>query len=108
MLAKQNMNPQSLPNPYLVQKIMSASPDELISYIYEAAIKACFQEDHRRAMEAVQELINALNFEAGDVSKTFYTVYTGILDQIHKRDFDTARETLIDLKKTWSQAMNLR
>jgi len=108
MLAKQNMNPGSPPNPYLVQKIMTASPDELISYIYEAALKACVQEDHRRAMEAVQELINALNFDAGDISKTFYTVYTGILNHLHKREFDAAREILVDLRKTWSQAMNLR
>ncbi|MEA3287486.1 MAG: hypothetical protein U9Q77_08960 [Candidatus Marinimicrobia bacterium] len=108
MLANQNMTPDSQPNPYLVQKIMTASPEELISYIFEAAIKACAQEDHRRALEAVQELINSLNFEAGDISSTFYKVYSEIADHIHKREFDTALTNLMDLRKTWSQAMNIR
>ena len=108
MLANQNMNPGSQPNPYLVQKIMTASPEELISYIYEAAIRACTQEDHVRAMEAVQELINALNFEAGDISSTFYQVYSGILDQIHEREFNAARKALFDLRVAWRKAMNLR
>ncbi len=110
MLANHTMNPDTQPNPYLVQKIMTASPDELISYIYEAGIKACFQKDHSRAMEAVQQLINALNFdaEAGEVSATFYRVYSGVLNHLHKREFDPAREILMDLRKTWSKAMNLR
>ncbi len=108
MLAKHNMTPESLPNPYLVQKIMTASPEELISYIYEAAIKGCAMQDQRRALEAVQQLINALNFDAGDISTTFYTVYTSIMDQINKKEFDEAREVLMDLRKTWSQAMNIR
>ncbi len=108
MLANQNMTPGSQPNPYLVQKIMTASPEELISYIYEAAIRACIQEDHTRALEAVQQLINALNFDAGDISSTFYQVYSGILDHLYKRDYDTAKEILIDLRKTWSEAMNIR
>ncbi len=76
MLANHNMNPESQPNPYLVQKIMTASPEELISYIYEAGIKACAQKDYRRSLEAVQQLINALNFEAGEISSNFYKVYT--------------------------------
>jgi len=108
MLANQNMTPDSQPNPYLVQKIMTASPEELISYIYEAGIRACVQEDYSRALEAIQELINALNFEGGEVSTTFYQVYSGIQDHLYKRDFETAKEILIDLRKTWTKAMNIR
>lgn len=108
MLANNNMKPDSQLNPYLVQKIMTASPDELISYIYEAAIKACAQNDHRRALEAVQQLINALNFDAGDISTTFYKVYNSVLNHIYERDYDTARDILMDLRKTWSKAMNIR
>jgi len=108
MLAKNSMTPTAPPNPYLVQKIMTASPEQLISYIYEAAIKACAQQDQRRGLEAVQELINSLNFEAGDISATFYKVYSSILDRLYARDYDTARDILMDLRKTWSKAMNLR
>ncbi len=108
MLANHSMTPNAQTNPYLVQKIMTASPEELVSYIYEAAVRACAQEDHCRALEAVQELINSLNFEAGDISSTFYRVYSEIMDHIHRRDFDTARVHLMDLRKTWTQAMSIR
>lgn len=108
MLANQNMNPGAQPNPYLVQKIMTASPEELVSYIYEAAIKGCAMKDNRRTLEAVQELINSLNFEAGEVSSNFYQVYSGIMTLIHNDEFDQAQEILIDLRRTWKQAMNLR
>ena len=61
MLTKNMYKESPQQNPYLLQKIASTSPEELIVYIYEAAIKACNQEDQRRSLEAVQELINALN-----------------------------------------------
>lgn len=108
MLANHQMSPESQPNPYLVQKIMTASPEELISYIYEAAIRGCIQKNQGKTLEAIQELINALNFDAGDVSASFYKVYTGIQNHVYNHEFDAARETLIDLRKTWSKAMNIR
>jgi flagellin-specific chaperone FliS len=108
MLANNQMSPESQPNPYLVQKIMTASPEELISYIYEAAIRGCVQKNQGKALEAVQQLINALNFDAGDVSANFYKVYTVIQNHIYNHDFNAAREILIDLRKTWSKAMNIR
>lgn len=94
-------------NPYLVQKIMTASPEELIKYVYDAAITACAREDHSRALQAVQELINALNFETGEVAQTFYKVYNSIMERIHKREFEEAREQLISIRTTWNRAMNL-
>ena len=51
---------------------------------------------------------HALNFDAGDISSTFYRVYSGILDHLYKHDYDTAREILMDLRKTWTEAMNIR
>ena len=102
------MSPESQLNPYLVQKIMTASPDELVSIIYEAAIRACAQENHTKALESVQQLINALNFDEKEIASTFYKVYSGVLEHLYKRDYDTAREILTDLRKTWSQAMHIK
>ena len=82
MLANKQMNAGSQPNPYLVQKIMTASPEELISYIYEAAIRGCVLKDQSKTLEAIQQLINALNFDAGEVPANFYKVYTGIQNHI--------------------------
>lgn len=102
------MSPESQLNPYLVQKIMTASPDELVSIIYEAAIRACAQKDHSKALESVQQLINALNFDEEEIASTFYKVYAGVLEHLYEHDYDTAREILMDLRKTWSKAMQIK
>jgi flagellin-specific chaperone FliS len=92
-------------NPYVVQKITSASPEQLISYIYDAAITACAKKNHSKAIQAVQALINALNFDYKDVSLSFFNVYRYINLLIQKSKFEEAKEMLTDIKKTWSIAM---
>ena len=95
------------PNPYLVQKIMTASPEQLIVYIYDAGITACGREDKIKAMQAVQELINALNFDNKSVAGTFYNTYSYILDQIHKRNFEEAKNFLAEIRQAWMEAFKL-
>jgi len=92
-------------DPYLVQKVSSASPEQLVSYIYDVAITACAKKNHAKAFRAVQVLINALNFDYKEISMTFFNVYRYINKLVQKGNFDEAREQLIDLKKTWSTAM---
>lgn len=91
-------------NPYLVQKIMSARPEQLISYIYDAAISACGKKDRVKANRAVQELINALNFDYKEMAVTFFNVYRYINNLISKGKFEEAREMLLEIKQTWSKA----
>ncbi|HMA63185.1 MAG TPA: flagellar export chaperone FliS [bacterium] len=98
---------ENKPNPYLVQKVLSASPEELILYIYDAAIAACANENHSKAAEAIQELINSLNFEKRTVANTFYRMYQHILHQIHNGKFERARELIKEIRDTWAQAMKL-
>lgn len=94
-------------NPYLVQKIMTASPEELVAYMYDVAIAACNRKDKVKACEVVQQLINALNFEYKEASTTFYRMYSYILDQIHKNKFGEARNMLSELRQTWCKAMKI-
>lgn len=94
-------------NPYLVQKIMTASPEQLIGYIYDAGIAACGREDKAKALQAVQELINALNFDYKDVAATFYSIYRYILDQIREKNFQGAKESLTEIKSAWAKAHQL-
>ncbi|MCF7885364.1 MAG: flagellar protein FliS [Candidatus Marinimicrobia bacterium] len=94
-------------NPYLVQKVLSASPEELILYIYDAAIAACGNSDQSKAAEAIQELINALNFEKRTVANTFYQMYQHILHLIHNNKFNRAKELIREIRDTWAQAMKL-
>ncbi len=94
-------------NPYLVQKVMSASPEQLISYVYDAGIKACTVEDRSEALRAVQVLINALDFDKQEMSVTFYNVYRYINSTISRGNFVEAKKNLEDLKSTWTKAMKV-
>lgn len=94
-------------NPYLVQKILSASPEQLILYIYEAAITACARKNQPKAAEAIQQLINALNFKERTVANTFYQMYQNILELIHNKKFDAAKRLLTEIRNTWAKAMKL-
>jgi len=94
-------------NPYLVQKVMSASPEELIAYVYDVGVTSCAQKDGDKARRAMQVLFQSLNYDVKDVSATFYNVYRYINHLVNRRKFDEAKEMLVDLKQTWSKAHNL-
>lgn len=92
-------------NQYLKQRVMSATPNELISYIYDVAIAGCGNNDGIKAGKAVRELMKSLNFEYKEIALTFYNVYRYINNKIIKGNYEQARELLIDLKSTWDKAM---
>ena len=101
-----NQNRNSV-NPYLMQRVMTASPEQLISYIYDIAISSCAKENRLKSIKAVQELINALNFDYKEQSLTFYRIYRYILDQINKNKFSEAQKLLTEIKRTWADAMQV-
>jgi flagellin-specific chaperone FliS len=83
MPANQSYN--RVTNPYLAQKVMSASPEQLIAYVYDTAIAACARQDRSKALSAIHILINSLRFDDKKVAFTFYNVYKSILDRIYKK-----------------------
>ena len=94
-------------DPYLVQKVMSASPEQLISYVYDAAIISCGKRDSIKAGKSVRELMKSLNFEYRAIALTFYNVYRYVNTLIINGKFEDARDILVDLKNTWTSAMNV-
>ena len=105
--AQNKPRPNTQKNPYLVQKVMSASPEQLISYVYDAGIKACALENRSDGLRAVQVLINALDFDKQEMSVAFYNVYRYINYTISQGNFAEAKKNLEDLKSTWTKAMKV-
>jgi flagellin-specific chaperone FliS len=103
---KQNFNYKKAKNtnPYLVQKVMSASPEQLIAYVYEAGATACAKEDRFTASKAVSTLIQALNFEYKETAVTFFNVYRYLNRLISKGKFEEAKTIFADLKQSWAKA----
>ena len=94
-------------DPYLTQKIFSASPEQLVSYMYDAIIAACHGKDQERALRGLMELVSALNFDYKDISVPLYQLYQYCLDQVRKRKFDEVKGLIGGLKAAWTAAMNV-
>jgi len=109
MLAvKQKQLKRPMPkNPYLVQKVMSASPEQLISYIYDAGITACIQKDRDKALKAIRILIQSLNFDHENAAVPFYNVYRYMNYSVAVGKFAEAKGYFETLKSTWAENMKV-
>ena len=91
-------------NPYLKQKIMSASPEQLVCYIYDAGITACKKKDTTKAGQAIRELINALNFDYKEMALPLFDLYKYCLNNVNSDNFEHAQEILEGLREAWYEA----
>ncbi len=87
---------------------MSANPDQLISYIFDAAIAACGNNDSVKAGNAVRQLIKSINFEYRETAVNFFNVYRYVNNNLIKgiyawtmnacREYGKAEKFLNDLR----------
>ena len=107
----QSKNYMQYQDQYLEQKILSASPKQLIAYIYDAAIVSCTKRDIEKTTAAIGILINSLNFDDNedvqDISLKFIQYYEYILDLVRKNKFDEARDNLKEIRDAWVKSMKV-
>jgi len=107
----QSKNYMQYQDQYLEQKILSASPKQLIAYIYDAAIVSCTKRDIEKTTAAIGILINSLNFDDNedvqDISSKFIQYYEYILDLVRKNKFDEARDNLKEIRDAWVKSMKV-
>ena len=94
-------------DPYLKQKVMSASPEQLISYVYDVVLAACRREDQEKALRGLMGLVNSLNFEYKDIAVPMYQLYQYCLEKVRKREFDEVEGLIGGLKSAWVEAMKV-
>ena len=96
---------------YLQQKILSASSEQLVAYVYDAAISGCIKKDIEKVTKAIQVLLSSLDFgkseDQKDIASNFYNTYNYLLDLTRKNKFDDVQEILRDLKESWTKAMKV-
>ena len=94
-------------DPYLVQKIMSASPEQLIAYIYDAILNGCRTQNQERVLAGLMELVKALNFDQKDIAVPMYQLYQFCLERARKKEYEIVEEIISEFKAAWSKAMNV-
>jgi len=89
---------------YLRNEIMSMTPVQLVTKVYDLAILNCKKKDMVKASKAIVELISALKFEYEEISISLFQLYQYCLDQIKKEEYDDAIDILTGLRESWVEA----
>lgn len=98
-------------NQYVINEILSASPEQLIMKVFSFAIVNCQKKNMIKTNEALQVLIDALDFDnpaAKEICIGFYRIYRYCQEQMRKKNYDIVLKTLTDLKETWETALQNR
>ena len=97
-------------NPYLVKEIMEATPQQLLIKIYDFAILNCQRKNLAKTNQALQELINSLNWEGEDVANVsagLFRLYQYCQDEMRKKNYDMVYKILTELRDSWLLAFNM-
>lgn len=91
-------------NTYQRQAILNASPEELISILYDMAITASYRKDADRLHGVLQLLIDALNYDY-ELSEKFYGLYEYCQHIAKEGKFDEVRELLDGVRDAWKNSV---
>lgn len=94
-------------NQYLVKEIMEASPKQLLIKLYDFAIVNCNKHNMVKTNNAIQELINTLNFDTEpvrEISTGFLRLYLYCQDQMRLKNYDIVNTILVELRTAWVEA----
>jgi len=94
-------------NQYLVKEIMEATPQQLLIKLYDFAIVNCTKHNMVKTNDAIQELINTLNFDTEpvrEVSVGFLRLYLYCQDQMRLKNYDIVNTILVELRTSWVEA----
>lgn len=91
-------------NTYKRQQVLSASPAELVSILYDEAIACTYRRDQEKLVGILSQLIRALNFDY-DLSSDLFGLYEYCQNQARRQKFDEVRSLLEPIRDAWNQAV---
>ncbi len=90
--------------PYLEQEVFSWSPEQLILKTYDVFLSAAKQRDIVRMNRALVQLMEALNFEAGEIAVRLYRLYEYCQRCVWERRYEEAITIIQGLREAWAEA----
>lgn len=89
---------------YRTQQVMSSSPQRLVLMVFDHIVAGCKARDAKRASSGLATLIDALDFEAGDIATGLFRLYRYAMERVKQNQFDEALSVLEPLRDSWAQA----
>ncbi len=87
---------------YQRQEILSASPEALVTKLYDYAIQACHRKDDERVVEVLSTLIKGLNYDY-ELSGSLFELYKYCQKQARVGKFDEVYNLLKDIRDAWKE-----
>jgi flagellin-specific chaperone FliS len=91
-------------NPYLVNEILTASPERLLIKAFDFAIVHSEKKEMLKTNNAIQELIGMLRFDDEnfkELSINLLRLYHFCQDQTRKNNFSIVTKILTELRESW-------
>ena len=93
-------------NAYQENEILSSSPEKLILFLYDQAIRGCKSDDNRRASKAIAHLIDSLDFKYEEIATGLFRLYEYTMQLVQSKDYEKALVILTDLRTAWINALH--
>lgn len=90
---------------YKLQQILTSPPERLILYLYDMAVKGCIKKEEKLVSKVLVQLIDAINFDYGEISAGLFRLYHYIMDLVKSGDFDQALTMFRGLRDAWYTAL---
>ena len=89
---------------YQRNQILSMSPVQLVTKVFDVAIVSCKKKDSVKATKAIVELISGLRFEFKEIAVSLFQLYQYCLEKIRQGEYNEAESILSGLRESWVEA----
>lgn len=89
---------------YQRQSIEQASPEELITKLYDMAIRSCYQDDGRKVKAILGTLIQSLNFDF-EISAHLFELYDYCRTIAGQGKCEEVRLLLEPVREAWAEGV---
>lgn len=81
---------------------MGASPEALVTKMYDFAIQACYQKDEKRLIDILSALTTSLNLDY-ELASSLYQLYKYCQQQAREHNFEEVIELLKGVRDIWKE-----
>lgn len=92
---------------YLEQEVMSWSPEKIILKTYDLFLLSARRGEQQRMQRILAELINALNFDYGELPQRLLRLYEYCQRCVAMQRYEEAADIIAGLRQAWAEAFHL-
>ncbi len=89
---------------YRAQQILSARPESLVLMVYDRVIASCRVKDKKGASAGIATLMDALDFEQGEIALGLFRLYRYAMDRVWEGRFEDVLPLMCPLREAWAAA----